>query len=100
MERISDSKEERYRTLDDVLERELLDPEIASGYLSLAIPDATEADHGAHHRTHSRRSRFLAHRRLRNRPHQRIARRRKPTHLLAQGGVKLAAQHGAKRNAG
>ena len=39
MERIQEQKEVSYRTLDDVLDIELRDPEVASGYLELAIPD-------------------------------------------------------------
>ena len=39
MERVQEQKEISYRTLDDVLDIELRDSEVASGYLELAIPD-------------------------------------------------------------
>lgn len=41
MERIQDPKNE-YRTLDNVLDEELRNPEVATGYLKLAIPDGPE----------------------------------------------------------
>jgi hypothetical protein len=41
MERIQKQKDE-FRTLDDVLDDELRNPEVATGYLELAIPDGPE----------------------------------------------------------
>ena len=41
MERIQEQKNE-YRSLDDVLDDELRNPEVATGYLELAIPDGPE----------------------------------------------------------
>jgi len=41
MERIQNQKNE-YRSLDDVLDEELRNPEVATGYLELAIPDGPE----------------------------------------------------------
>jgi|GEM_PF-6374642 hypothetical protein len=42
MERISGEKKEQYRTLEEVLTEELRDPEVASGYLELALADGPE----------------------------------------------------------
>lgn len=42
MERISEQKNEEYRTLEEVLSEELRDPEVASEYLGMAIPNGPE----------------------------------------------------------